>query len=511
MTRRWLPSLVAPVCLVVCLVAASPAAAQFEEPSSPRLQSTLTVLQINDVYSTVPVDGVGGVARVATVKKELQAAGRSPLLMIGGDFLASSVASSVFKGEQMIAAFNAMGLDVATLGNHEFDFGVDLLLTRMTQAKWQWVIANVIDRKTNAIIGDAPPFVIRDINGLKVGIIGLCLLDEGMNNPELKTRLSLLDPLDTAARYVPEMKRQGAEVVIALTHLRIWADQALAERVPDIDLIVGGHEHYPINVTTGRTLITKAGMDARNIARIDIVKRPGGLIDRYYELIPVTSAVKDDPATLAVVTDWESRLSAEMDRPVGSTSVPLDAINQRVRSEETNLANLVADAMRQGAGAEVALMNTGGIRGNRVYPAGPLKRRDLVSIHPFGNVICTVELTGEALLRMLNIGVGNLPAVTSGQFPAVSGMTFRVTVANAPGDRVRDLRVNGTPVDLARIYTLAVPNYVLNGGDSYEAMKSSLRVLVDPEQGPLIVTALERYIDGREVSPTVDGRIAIEK
>ncbi len=507
MSRRCLPSLLA----LLCLVLASPAAAQFEEPSSPRLQSTLTILQINDVYSTVPVDGLGGVARVATIKKELQAAGRTPLLMIGGDFLASSVASSVFKGEQMIAAFNAMGLDVATLGNHEFDFGVDMLLTRMLQAKWQWVIANVIDRKTNAIIGNAPPYIVRTINGLKVGIIGLCLLDEGMNNPELKTRLSLLDPLDTAARYVPEMKQQGADVIIALTHLRIWADQALAERVPEIDVIVGGHEHYPISVTTGRTLISKAGMDARNVARLDIVKRPGGVVDRFYELIPVTSAVKDDPDTLAIVNDWESRLSAEMDRPVGSTSEPLDAVNQRVRSEETNLANLVADAIRQEAGADVALVNSGGIRGNRVYPAGALTRRDLVSIHPFGNVVCTVELSGDALLRMLNIGVGNLPAVTSGQFPAVSGMTFRVVLANRAGDRVRDLRVNGTPMEPAKTYTMALPNYVLNGGDSYEAMKSSLRVLVDAEQGPLVVSALERYVGGREINPKVDGRIAIEK
>ncbi len=110
--------------------------------SRPRVRDArapLTILQINDVYSTVPVDGVGGLARVATLKKQLTAAGRTPLLMIGGDFLSSSVASTVFKGEQMIAALNATGLDVATLGNHEFDFGVDLLLTRMRQAKWQWV------------------------------------------------------------------------------------------------------------------------------------------------------------------------------------------------------------------------------------------------------------------------------------------------------------------------------------------------------------------------------------
>lgn len=483
--------------------------AQQEEPTSPRNQSPLTILQINDVYSTVPIDGLGGLARVATIKKQLIAAGRTPLLMIAGDFLSSSVASSVFKGEQMIEALNAAGLDVATLGNHEFDFGVDLLLTRMQQARWQWVIANVIDAETNQIVGGAPPYVIRDVNGLKVGILGLILLDEGMSNPMLHTRLRLLDPIETAARYVPEMRQKGADVVIALTHLRINADRQLAERFPDIDLIVGGHEHYPIAVTTGRALISKAGMDARAVARIDVIKR-GAQVDRFYELMPVTSAIKDDPATLEVVTAWESRLSKEMDDPVGSTTEPLDAVDARIRGAETNLADLFADAIRQGVQADVALANSGGIRGNRVYPAGTIRRRDLISIHPFGNVICKVEISGAVLLQALNTGVSKLPAALGG-FPAVSGMTFRVVVGQPVGDRIRDLRINGEPVDPSRTYTMAIPNYVLDGGDGYTGLKDQVKVLIDAEQGPLIVSALERYIAGREISPKVDGRIKVER
>ncbi|MEI7751980.1 MAG: response regulator, partial [Candidatus Omnitrophota bacterium] len=132
------------------------------------------------------------------------------------------------------------------------------------------------------------------------------------------------------------------------------------------DVRIVAYTSDPVHLTSVKT--TKAGMDARNVARIDIIKRPGGALDRYYELIPVTSAVKDDPATLAIVNDWESKLSVEMDRPVGASSEPLDAINQRVRSRETNLANLVADAIRQEVHADVALVNSGGIRGNRVYP-----------------------------------------------------------------------------------------------------------------------------------------------
>jgi 5'-nucleotidase len=482
--------------------------AQQEEPTSPRRQAPLTILQINDVYSTTPVDGLGGLARVATIKKELAAAGRTPLVMLGGDFLSSSVASSVFKGEQMIDVFNVMGLDVATLGNHEFDFGVDMLITRMHQAKWQWVIANVLDRKTNAIIGGSLPYVVRTFGSLKVGIIGLCLLDEGMNNPELKARLQLLDPLETAARYVPQMKAEGANVIVALTHLRIFTDEALARAVPDIDVIVGGHEHYPITVVSGRTLISKAGMDARNVARIDIDRRGNAPVDRFYELIPVNSAVKDDPATAEVVASWESRLSAELDDPVGSTAVPLDAADSRLRGRETNIANLVADAIRQQAHADVALVNSGGIRGNRVYPAGVLRRRDLIAIHPFNNVVCKIEVSGALLLKALNTGVSRLPNLVGG-FPAVAGVTFHVLLSAPAGDRVRDLRVNGAPLDPQRTYTLALPDYVLNGGDGYEALKGS-RVLIDAEQGALIVTALEQFIGGREISPSIENRIVID-
>ena len=482
--------------------------AQQEEPTSPRRQAPITILQINDVYSTVPIDGLGGLARVATIKKQLMAAGRTPLLMMGGDFLSSSVASSVFRGEQMIEGLNAMGLDITAFGNHEFDFGVDLLLTRMKQSKWQWVNANLVDRTTGRLVGDTPPYVIREVNGLKLGVLGLCIVDEGMAKPELRQRLEMLDPIEMAAKYVPQMRQEGADIVVALTHLRIRQDMTLAERVPGIDVIVGGHEHYPITTMSGQTLISKAGMDARAVARIDIAKRPNGLVDRYYELIPVNNTVKDDPETAEVVNAWEARLSSTMNDPVGSTTVPLDAVDFRIRGGETNISNLVADAVRAEAKTDVALVNSGGIRGNRVYPAGVLRRRDVVAMHPFGNVICTVEMTGAKLVETLNIGVDRLPAADGG-FPAVSGVTFRVKVSLPPGQRVSDVRVNGRPLDPAKSYTVAMPNYVLEGGDGYSNLADVL-VLVNAEQGPLIVAAIEKFIGGREISPAIEGRITIE-
>src|SRR5438132_1836885 len=146
--------------------------AQQDEAGSPRRQSQVTLLQINDVYSTVPINGVGGLARIATLKQRLSANGHPVLMLLAGDFLSPSVASTVFKGEQMVATLNAAGLDYATLGNHEFDFGIDMLKQRIADSSFTWIVSNVVDAKTGGAIGKAVPYVVRDVGGMKVGIIG---------------------------------------------------------------------------------------------------------------------------------------------------------------------------------------------------------------------------------------------------------------------------------------------------------------------------------------------------
>jgi 2',3'-cyclic-nucleotide 2'-phosphodiesterase (5'-nucleotidase family) len=481
--------------------------AQQEEPTSPRAAAPVTFLQINDVYSTIPIDGLGGLARVATIKQQLAAAGKTPVLVIAGDFLSPSVASSIFKGEQMVAALNAAGLDFATLGNHEFDFGSDLLIQRMAEAKWQWVVSNVVDTDTGKPIGNAAPYVIRTYGALKVGIIGLCLTSEEITPDNLK-HLRLIDPMEATATYLPVLKSEGANVIVAITHLTFAEDRALAQRFPDLDLIIGGHEHFPITATENRTLISKAGSDAKFVARLDLNRRPDGVVERFFELMPVSASIPDEPNTASVVNRYESRLGEELNVVVGTTRVGLDAESSRMRSGETNLGDLVADAMRGAVGADITILNSGGIRGDRIYPAGPITRRTVVSMQPFGNVICKVAVPGRTVLSALNSGVAKLPQ-NEGRFPQVSGLTMRVE-ANAPaGDRVRDVRVGGQPLDMDKIYTVATTDYQLKGGDGY-AMFVGPRVLIGPEAGPLIATALERYIAARgEVNPSVDGRITI--
>jgi 5'-nucleotidase / UDP-sugar diphosphatase len=464
------------------------------------------VLQINDVYSMLPIDGFGGLARIATFKQNLIAAGRTPLLILAGDFLSPSVASSTFKGEQMVAGLNAAGLDVATLGNHEFDFGYDVLLQRMRESRWQWVVSNVVDTATGQPIGGAAPYFVRSFGPLKVGFIGLCLTSSEIS-PDKLARVRLIDPLVAAATYLPILEREGAQIIIAVTHLPFAEDRAIALRFPQIDLIIGGHEHYPITATENGTLISKAGADGKYVARIDVNRLASGVVERFFELTPITAELPDEPRTATVIKSYEERLSTSLNTIVATSRVPLDADTTRLRAGETNLGDLFADAMRADSKADITIVNSGSIRGDRLFPAGPLTRRTLIEMHPFNNAICTVRIPGRVVLAALNSGVSKLPG-TAGQFPQVSGLTMRVTLSAPAGNRVSDVRVGGQPLDLDKTYSVAISEYMLRGGDEY-GMFIDAPIEIGPEAGGLMETALEQYIADKEISPGTDGRITI--
>ncbi len=506
MVRRW--SFVA-----AALVAASlagwwfvPAAAQQE--FSARAAAPVTLLQINDVYTTVPIDGQGGLARVATLKQNLAKAGRTPFLVIAGDFLAPSVASSVFRGEHMIAALNAAGLDLATLGNHEFDFGDDVLIQRMHEATFQWVVSNVVDTKTGQPIGGAAPYLVKTFGSLKVGFIGLCLNTQEITSDKLK-HTRILDPLTSAGRYLPMLKQAGATVIVAVTHLAFADDRALVEQYPDIDLVIGGHEHYPITAIERRSFISKAGSDAKFVARIDVNQRPSGTVERFYELMPVTNALADDPENGRAWSPRTSRGSARLSTPSpaprecrSTVSVSICAPRRRIWAicSPTPCARMPIRTSPSPTRAAFAATAS----------SPPDRSRDARSIemHPFDNVVCVLALTGRVVLDALNHGVASLPA-PDGRFPQVSGLTMTVEQSAPRGNRVRDVMVNGQPLDPNKVYTVAIPDFVLKQGDGY-TMFTGQPVRVGPEAGNLISAALEEYVTAKsEIAPAIEGRITI--
>ncbi len=496
--RRWLAAAGAALFFL--------ATARAEE--GPRQTAALTLLQINDVYTAAPLDGgkAGGLARVAALKQQIAAAGKPVLLLLAGDFLSPSVASTVFKGRQMVEALNAAGLDIATLGNHEFDLGPDVLRERMKESHWQWVISNVVDDATGQPMGGAAPYLLRNDGGLQVGYIGLCIAGEEIPRDK-RQGVTISDPFEAARKYIAILQQEGAQAIVALTHLNYTDDRKLAEMFPEIDVIIGGHDHLPITSVVQRTLISKAGSDSRYAARIDLHSVKGSdRVERNFELVPIVAGMPEDEATLKVTADFEGRLGKEMEVVAGTTATPLDAIAEHVRTTETNLGNFFADAVREALHADVAIINGGSIRSNRMFPPGKLTRGDVLAFHPFGGVSVMAEVPGRTLVAALNHGVGRRNEAL-GRFPQVSGLTFKVLSSAPVGSQVTDVRIHGEPLELDRDYRVGMTEYMLKGGDGYEMFVAS-KVLVGPEEGDLLASSLEAMIKARgTISPTVEGRI----
>src|SRR5258706_10699427 len=340
----------------------------------------VTLLQVNDVYQFAPVDGGtrGGLARVLTLRKQIMSESPHTLFFLAGDTLSPSIESNTYKGKQMIEAWDASGLDYATFGNHEFDFGPDVLRQRMSESHFKWLAANVTDKKTGKTFAGTQEFVVREFEGVKIGIFGI-LLQDTLQTSRPGPDVDIQDPCATAARVVPKIHAAGAQVIIALTHLSMGEDKQLA-RCSGVDLIIGGHEHTLLESMSGHAPIFKMTSDARELGRIDlnISKTTGRLESIDWQVIPVTDKVKDDPA-FAPLNSKYGPLLKSLERTIGRTEVELNIKSADVRTRETNMGDFIADVFRQATGADVALVNGGSILPATINQTDVLTKRDVLS------------------------------------------------------------------------------------------------------------------------------------
>jgi 2',3'-cyclic-nucleotide 2'-phosphodiesterase (5'-nucleotidase family) len=473
-------------------------------------EQRITLLHINDVYQIGPVDKGrnGGLARVATIRDQVRAASPDTLLLLGGDTLSPSVASNTFRGEQMIATWNALKLDLAVPGNHEFDFGPEIFRQRVAESKFPWLADNMSERATGRPFGGTQRALVKRFGRVKVGFLGVITADTPQTS-KTGPGVRFTDPVVTARRTAARLHAQGATIVVALTHLAMADDLRLA-RTGAVDLILGGHDHTLMQSLAGHTPIFKAGSDARLVARIDLIVDPRTrrLKNIDWVLLPVTADVAEEPAVATVVAGYESQLAALLDKPVGETTVALDARQETSRSRETNLGDWLADIYRTRTDADAALVNGGSIRSNTTYGPGQLTKRDILSILPFENPIVKLDVPGSVLRQALEHGLAEIDLSNeSGRFPQVSGMRYRYDARRPVGSRLLDVKVAGAPLDDARHYALAVNSYLAGGGDGY-AMLRGLPYLLAPENA-LSETAevIEALAKGSPITPATDGRI----
>lgn len=469
----------------------------------------ITLLHLNDVYQDLPIEkgSRGGMARVAKLRRQFLETSPSTLMVFCGDTLSPSVASIIFRGKQMISAWNAVGLDYAALGNHEFDFGPEVLLERMKESKFPWICANVFDRPSGKPFGGAVPCVIRDIKGVKVGFTGLLTLSTlsgSRPGPDVEIR----DPVQTAREMVARLKSEGAQVLVGLTHLTYAEDKDVC-RAATFDLVLAGHEHVLAQAFVNGTPILRAGSDARYVGRADIhYSRGQGKVDSIdCSVIEVTPAIQEDPEVAATILDYEQRLSRELDLVVGRTLVELDAIQTHNQSRETNLGDFVADALRTYAQTDAALINGGGIRSNQVLGPGSLTKRDVYTILPFENLVVKKTLRGSVLRAALEHGVSKVSTGPDGRFPQISGMSFEYDGSKPVGARVVQVRVGGEPLDDGREYTVAVNSFLARGGDDY-TMLVDAPALSPGEKASYEADAVFQALSREPtISTRIDGRI----
>jgi 5'-nucleotidase / UDP-sugar diphosphatase len=469
----------------------------------------VTLLQVNDVYQFAPVDQgkAGGLARVLTLKKAIQQENPNTLFLMAGDTISPSVESITYKGAQMIEAWNAIGLDYATYGNHEFDFGPDVLAQRVKESKFGWTAANVIDKRTNQPFGGATRFVVREFGGVKIGLFGL-VLPETKITSRPGDNVEFRSPCDTAKEVVSELHSQGVKVVIALTHLSMREDKEVA-RCAGVNLIIGGHEHTLLESHAGMAPIFKMTSDARELGRIDLNISPatGELDSIDWKVIPVNDTTKEAPEFSAVYKKYAGLL-AELAQPIGRTSVALDARSKENRTKETNVGNFITDAFRRATAADIGFMNGGSVRADGIIGPGRLTMRDLLSILPFKNKLVKIEVTGATLRAALEHGVSRSAEDSEpGGFPQVSGVQFSFDATRPSGARLVDVKVNGLPLDDNKKYTLTTTTFIaLDGGDGYSMFKGST-VIIPPDRAPIDVDVVKKAIAVKAIAPKVEGRI----
>uniref|UniRef100_A0A061QQ45 5'-nucleotidase n=1 Tax=Tetraselmis sp. GSL018 TaxID=582737 RepID=A0A061QQ45_9CHLO len=465
--------------------------------SSAKRTSTLglNILHFNDVYNidSREQEPCGGAARFVT--KALQKAEEfQAMTLFSGDCLNPSLLSTVTSGWHMAPVLNALNIHTACLGNHDFDFGLENLSLFLSNTNFPWLMANVLDPNTRKPLGGAKPSRL-----VRVGLLGLVEREwlETLACIDISEVL-YIDFVDEGRRIAKDLIANGAQVVIALTHMRVPNDMRLAAEVPEIDLILGGHDHHYEAGPVGphNTWLVKSGTDFRDLSLIQLALQPehtGGRPTVKCEHIQITSDIEEHRETAETVAHYMSKLGEAMDEVVGETAVDLDGRFKVVRTQESNLGNFVCDCWRLASGADLVILNSGTLRSDAVHPKGPLKMQDLVSILPMLDETVVLEASGSVIMQALENGVSKWPAL-EGRFLQVSGVRFDFDPSQPPGSRIDPdtVFIQGKPIGMDRKYRLGTKAYMAQGKDGFDCLMG-LKELVRADEGTLLPTTVREH------------------
>jgi 5'-nucleotidase / UDP-sugar diphosphatase len=523
--------------VILALLVVGSVSAQDEETFA------LTVLHTNDTHAShLPNgDGDGGVARQATVVNQIREEVENAILVDGGDRFTGTLFHTVFEGQDQVQIMNLLGYQAMTLGNHEFDNGIEILAAFLTGLEFPVVTTNIDVSEEPALSNIIQRTSILDVNGEQVGVIGLVTAD----TPELSSPGENIqfneDYVTVVNEAANELAAQGVDKIVLLTHTGYNVDSEVIPQLTGVDVYIGGHSHtlfsnqnapaageYPIEFTgaDGNPIYyVQAGSNNLYLGRLDVEFDAEGVVTSASgDTIFLSKYITPDPEAQALVEELDTEVAALREEPIGASSDILLVGDRAVcRVEECNLGNLIADAMRAETGAQIALMNAGGIRAN-IEP-GDITLGDVLTVQPFGNLLSTFDITGADVIAALENGVSTLTvedgvvsrADLQGRFPQVSGIRYSFDPNLEPGSRITTVEVLGedgeyTELDPEATYSMVTLNFVRTGGDGYDIFATN--AIAPYDFGVVDYEATNNYLANlgtvTDENAPVEGRITME-
>lgn len=342
--------------------------------------------------------------------------------------------------------------------------------------------------------------IITASNGIKIGLIGFGEREWLATINSLPPDLIYRSATETAKELVPKLRQEGADIVIALTHMREPNDNKLAEQTDGIiDIILGGHDHYYSHNLINGTHVLRSGTDFKNLSYLEVRRQKDhpGRWDLVITRRDITSAIPEHPETIKLVGELTASLKTQLQKPVGYTAAPLDARFSTVRQKESNIANWVCDIMCHHYHGDCCIMASGTVRGDQIYPPGPILLKDIMDCFPFEDPVIVLRVTGRAIWDALENGVSEYPAL-EGRFPQVSNIRYEFHGGKPSGHRIMVATIGDEPIDMERKYVLVTRGYMGRGKDGYDSLLieeegGQAEVIVSEENGILISMMLRQY------------------
>ncbi len=472
-TKKWITSLSLTFSLLLGSIGTVAAADTTITPNTTPTGKHITILHTNDMHArAVEASPAMGFAKLAGIIDSYRTKNPNTLLLDAGDAVHGTTFATLVEGESVANVMKEMGYQAMAPGNHEFNYGYKRLVELSKIMGFPVLSANIKTEDGSRLF---EPYIIKEVDGVKVAILALTTPETAYKtNPNNVKGLKFTDPTAEAKEFVNKL-RDKVDVIVVIGHL--GQDESstdtsfkVVKEVPGIDVFIDGHSHTVLEnglLSDNNTLIASTGEYTEHLGVIDLWVDGGKVTKKTATLIDEKEAVDVKP-NVKIATLVDSILAKQaplLKEEVGTTPVKLEGAREKVRAGETNLGDLITDAMRDISSADVAITNGGGIRAS--IDAGTITKGGVITVLPFGNQIVTLNVKGADIKAALENGVSDYPE-PKGAFPQVSGLKFQIDPSQPKGSRVHSVIVGIKALDLTATYSLATNDFMSVGGDEYK-------------------------------------------